>query len=402
MTSSILLRVLSMASRFGFLLVLASAAPVSVVADYGVLAGFVSAAAYLIGFDLYIQASRNVRRSRTYHTYLSNQLVFSLGAIVVVFALRGIWPTTQSGEGYVLLLSLVLLTDFAQQEFARVFLAHGRYQWANVFQFLRLGLWPAMLLVEMTLLGRTAQDISHVLEFWAGVNAVATLGGIVMVTRLVQGFRLRPSWRLFVAALPRQLLIFSSSAVLLLFSGVDRVLLSSRSGDAYVAAYVFYGSIYGTTLTLIYTGLINPYYATWADRSVPWAVKEQKLRQFGIVAVGFAVMAVASLFFGMDILLGILHRSEYAGLRFVQFYFIAYVLVSVVGMIPHFTLFAQRRDRAIAVASGATLVVFLGTWMALSSGGIRDAMPITLCISAGFLAIAKAGALLRSPRGAAP
>lgn len=395
MTFSVLLRAVSLAIRFAFLLILAKTAPVAVVADYGVLAGFVAAASYYVGFDLYIQASRNVRRPSLYGRYLSNQMVFSSVALAVLAIAWPFWPPTITQPSVALLACVVLATDFVQQELARIALAHGRFHWANVIQFLRLGAWPALVLLAI-LAGRgSGTSIAGIARAWALTNLAAASLAALVVFRILRDFSFRPSLRLFRAGLPRQLMIFSSSAVLLLFSGIDRVLLGDSAPDAYVAAYVFFGSIYGVTLTLIYSGLINPYYSRLADKAIPWPAKRALLRRFSLVAVFFAGAVTVMLLAGMKVLLAVLGRAEYEQMAYLQVYFAVYVLVSVFGLIPHFALFAQRRDREIALASVFTLVAFLTCWGVLRGLGVPDAMPVTLCVGSALLALSKAAFFVR-------
>jgi hypothetical protein len=183
--------------------------------------------------------------------------------------------------------------------------------------------------------------------------------------------------------------------VLLLFAGLDRVLLSTSAESGYVAAYVLFGSLYGAVLTIIYSGLVNPFFSGLADKSVPLEEKRRVLRRFGLAAIGVAVVALASLRVAVTSLLDWLGREEYIGMGYLQSYFIAFVLISVLGLIPHFALFARRRDRSIALAALAATVVFFVSWLLLKRAGIADAMPITLCLSAAVLGTAKATILRR-------
>lgn len=394
MISSVALRIASMASRFILLITLVSKSPVAVVADYGVLAGLIATASYLLGFDLYIQTSRNARRPGLYNAYLSNQVVFfAIGAILVCAFVLLVPLQIVDTVGPGALLALVG-TDLAMQEVARLLLGQGRYQLTNVVQFMRLGLWPIAATVDIVLRGATIVGIVDLLPYWLTVNALGAILGLWLLKLVLPGFRFRPSRRLFRAGLARQCMIFSSSIVLLLFAGVDRVVLSLAAPSEYVAAYVFFGSVFGVILTLVYSGLINPYYSTFSDRSTPWVAKRGALRKFALAALGFVVGMLAVLLLGIDFLLRLLDRPEYSNLLHLKWWFAVFVLVSVGGLIPHFFLFALRRDRDIAIAGIAAVAVFIVSYSVANSLGMADAMPLTICLSATSLAVAKTCAAL--------
>ena len=390
MLSSVTLRVLAMGTRFILLLVLVKLAPVRVVADYGVLVGFVTSMSYFLSFDFYIQASRNVRRPRIFQTYLSNQVCVSALAFAgLSLALTVALPDALARTPLLVLLAL-LLTGLLLQEFSRLLLAYGRYQITNLLQFLRLGMWPLIALFDILLRGVQVDALRDLVGYWLTVNIMATAVGIWTVSRVLAPFRFTPSLRLFRAALPRQTMIFASSVVLLLFSGLDRVLLATSAPDAYVAGYVFFGSLYGITLTLIYSGLINPYYASFADKTIVWSTKVVHLRRFGVSAIAFTVFMLVALYFGTGILLDLLDRAEYLHFAHLRHFFATYVMLSVIALIPHFGLFARRRDGMLASVSVLTGIVFLLTWVWLEGRGVADAMPVTLCVGAASLALGKA------------
>ncbi len=395
MTFSVTLRILAMGVRFGFLILIARQAPVRVVAEYGVLAGLVASIAYFVGFDLYIQTARNVGRRRIFNAHLSNQIIWSAAALTIAGMVAGWWSSTSLPSASLAAFMAVLATDYLLQEVTRVFLGVGRYNAANLTQFARIGLWPGVILVGMLFFGVVVQGTEVILRYWVAANVIATLAAVAAVSVSLQGFRFAPSLRLFRAGLRRQALIFSSSLVLLLFAGLDRVLLSTSAESGYVAAYVLFGSLYGAVLTIIYSGLVNPFFSGLADKSVPLEEKRRVLRRFGLAAIGVAVVALASLRVAVTSLLDWLGREEYIGMGYLQSYFIAFVLISVLGLIPHFALFARRRDRSIALAALAATVVFFVSWLLLKRAGIADAMPITLCLSAAVLGTAKATILRR-------
>jgi len=392
MTSSVLLRIASMASRFLLLLLLTRYSPVAVVAQYGVLTGLVSSATFFLGFDLYIQTSRNIRRPTLFRHYLSNQIVFFAIGLLSLSVFLTFRPKTSIP---IMTVVVILIADFLLQESTRLVLATGAYRSANVLQFLRQGAWPALSAIVVLVWHGTARDIGGVCTIWAVTDGLGLIAAGVLIRKAILPFVFAPSLRLFRAALPRQAMIFTSSLSLLLFSGLDRVILGSSSPPRFVAGYVFFSSLFGVVNTLIYSGLINPYFAALTDKMVPWAAKRALLRRFGLAVTVFATGMSLMLVLAADVFLSHIGRAEYKSVEYLRWYFAAFVIVSSCGLIPHFALYAKRDDRAIAIASAIATFVFLATWATLHLWHVRDAMPITIIVSAIALAATKLAAFTK-------
>ena len=380
MFSSLFFRIASMILKFVFMLVAAKYLAARDVALFGATNSFVLLAIYLLGLDLYIATSRSIHHDRrAFWRLLSNQVIVitTFSAIFVVVLIS--FPRLANGISVWLIVPLALV-ELASQEFYRLQISHGDYIKANVLFFIKTGLWSGLSAAAIYLGYITT--IEQVIGIWIFGSLAACLYGWVSVRIYVRSFVFSPNTAGFLRDLRNNVYIFSSSVTLVLMGNMDKVFLGSTGLHEAAAAYVFYASLAGAVMTLIYSGVVNPNYSKLvkADRD------EQSIRaivrQIALSVLGLLALLGLALFIGLDPLLNLIGRPYLMSEKGLLGLLMISVAFNAAGLIPHFYLLGHKRDKLIAIASLAGVLWHLATLFPFFL--VLGARGVALSVASGF------------------
>jgi O-antigen/teichoic acid export membrane protein len=348
--NSLALRLASMVFKFLFLIVAAKKLSPVEIADFGTTNASILLLTYFLGLDLYIATSRKIGMGgREYHSLLSNQIVacsvfFLVVAAVLISSAPAKVPTVPIG----LFLALLLL-ELVSQEFYRLNVSHGDYMIANILFFTKSGLWTG--LATLGILAGWLQTIEQILLLWLiGVGAACAYG-YRSVRSYTKGFLFCPSLSTFLSEIKKNSLIFSSSVSLVVLGNFDKIFLSSIGDAETVAAYVFYASLGGAAMTLIYSGVVNPNYSKIVDPENTSESIRKTILSIAISVTGLLLCAFLMLAILIDPLLEAIGQTYLSNEKGLLVIVGIGVLFNAIGLIPHFFLLASESDKQIALAS---------------------------------------------------
>ncbi|HEY9857796.1 MAG TPA: oligosaccharide flippase family protein [Stenomitos sp.] len=393
------LRGLTLASKFLLMLFLARFLQPEEIGVYGLMTATVASALFFLGMDFYVFSTRELlAKDRPNQARLVlDQVAFHgvvyvivLPLLLVVF-LTGVLPWIYVGWMY-----LLLILEHTSQEAYRLLTTLSRPVAANVTLFLRSGAWAYAVVAAVVLLPAT-RDLRTVWFGW-GIGVLLSLvyaGYVLRGLGWRAALKLPINWRWIRTGLLTALPFFASTLALKTIEYSDRYFIEHFCGKADVGIYTFYSSIANAVQAFVFAGVISVLYPKLVEAFQQGHMAEyrahyrqMKLTTLGGVLISSSLAAVAIL-----PLLALVKRPVFA--EHLPVYWLLLVSASAVslGYIPHYGLYAQKRDRAIVTITFISVAVsLLGNALLVPRWGMMGAATAsTLAMSA--MALMKTGAL---------
>lgn len=394
------LRGLTLASKFLLIFFLARFLEPAELGLYGLVVATIGYALYLLGLDFYTFSTREILKHERgeWGGLLKSQgaltawlyLLF-VPLLLLLFAL-GILPWHLAGWFMAL-----LVLEHLNQELMRLLVAVSEPLLAGLTLFLRSGCW-ALVLVPLMAIDEALRSLDAVLLAWTfGGLAALLLAVWRLATLRIGGWRRPVDWawvRLGIrVALPLLLATLALRAMFIL----DRYWLEALAGLEVLGAYVLFAGLANAMVSFLDAGVFAFSYPRMiaAYQQQLTAVYRQEFRalllQTGIVAISFCLVALLAI----EPLLVWLGRAVYLEQQGIFPWILLATLLHCFGMVPHYALYAQSRDRYIIHSHIAGLVVFIpSTWIfSLHRPGI--AIPLGLCSAFFLILLWKSFAYLR-------
>lgn len=394
----LILRGLTLASRFLLSLLLARMLSPAEMGEYGLLTAVLAFALLAIGLEFYSYTLREMvpatPAGRT--RIIANQIALGviafgiLGVLLLVAVLCGLFPARLAPW-----FLLILLTEHISLEATRILIITWRPVRAYIGVFLRGGIWVYAMAVLMVTTPST-RTLETVLIWWTagGVLSIAfsALALLELPWRaLLEGYR--PDWGAIRGGLriARPFLLTAGGA--LVISYVDRFFIDRFVGREELGIYTFYSTIAIGMLSLSasvshqFLPKVIAGYAAGTD------AYRATLRAFfwSLFALGSGTAIISGLLMGP--LLKLLDLATYASNVWVFYAMLPGVFLRILADVPSYALYAARADSALLFCNlGAALVSTLlnlalipliGIGGAVVAGGFASA---ALLLSLGLLA----------------
>jgi len=147
----------------------------------------------------------------------------------------------------------------------------------------------------------------------------------------------------------------------LLTQYLDRYLLKFFFVEALVGVYTFYCTTANIVQVFVYTGIIMTVYPR-----IIQAYQQNRLNEYTLLmkklfihtvsgATGIAIVATVS----VTIFLHVVDKSLYQQYIAVYWILLISTIINVVAQVPHYALYAKKKDKSILVSSLVALVVSL-------------------------------------------
>lgn len=383
---SIVLRGMTLGSKFLLIFILARFLTPAELGLYGLLAATIGYALYLLGLDFYTYTTRELlkRPREEWGGGLKDQGVLTMllyaifiPLLLIIFAMD-LLPWHLAGWFVIL-----LVLEHLNQELMRLLVAISEQLMAGLVLFLRLGAWAVVIAILMYFEPAT-RSLEAVLAAWTLGGLSAFLLACVKLSQLhIGGWSKRVDWTWIQTGIKVALPFLVATLAIRGVYTLDRYWLESLSGLEVLGAYVLFIGIANAMLSFLdagvfafsYPGLIR------AFQQGQTAEFRQGLRRLMIqtVALSGAFSIVALLF--IDPLLGWLDKPLYIEQKGLFPWILLAIFLSALGMIPHYALYAKNYDKPIIHSHVAAFVVFMvATWL-ISQHWPMFAVPMGLCIA---------------------
>lgn len=363
---NIFLRCITLLSKFALIFVMARTLAPDFLGQYGIFAATTSFSLYLLGLDFYTYSTRELLSAdiELWPKYLRDQMVcffLTYGALFPTFVFIFIFevlPWHLAGLFY-----LILITEHLAQELNRLLVAIGHPLKATMLLLFRQGFW-VYAIIAVLLTSPAARSLETVLTGWAVGGIIAVLFGFYNLRTLPwHVIRVRDgidwAWlsRGVRVAMP---FLLGTLALRAIFT-VDKYLLQYFQGDAFVGVYTFYIGVAQTIMTFADSGVFSFTY--------PNAVsyyRNHRFREFHacMKQMWFHTL-LCSLLLSLSIAVVIypltLYIEKAIYLSNLNSFFILLLAINcfVLGMVPHYGLYAASQDKIIIFTHFFSLVIFI-------------------------------------------
>jgi O-antigen/teichoic acid export membrane protein len=393
----LVLRGLTLASRFLLSLLMARMLSAADMGQYGLLTAVLAFALLAVGLEFYSYTLRELvpatpaGRARI----IADQLALAVGALLVVglivaaAILTGLFPARLAPWFLV-----ILITEHISLEATRILIITWRPVRAYIGVFLRGGIWVYGIALLMFAAPST-RTIETVLISWA-------LGGLLSIAfsafslsdlpwRELRGYR--PDWRTILPGLRTARPFMLTAVGALVITYVDRFVIDAFIGREGLGIYTFYSTILIGLLSL--GGSISHQFLpkVVAGYSAGANAYRTALRAFFwsmlVLASGTLVLSALA----MRPLLDALGLSDYASGIWVFYAMLPGIFLRMLADVPSYALYAARSDKYLLLCSlgsalvstllNLLLVPMLGIYGAALAGAVASAaLLLSLAISA--------------------
>lgn len=379
-----------MGVRFLFVFFLARYLDPASVGYYGLFTAAIGYSIYFVGLDFYTYTTREIlqappdRRGRMLkgQAALSGLLYLALLPVALGFLSWVSWP----GHLVWWFLPILMLEHF-NQEMSRLLVALSEQVFASVVLFVRLGSWALMVPALMHWWPET-RSLDTVLALWAVSGlAAAALGGWKLWRLRMGGWRNPVDWGWVRKGIAVSMAFLAATLALRGLQTMDRYWLEALAGIETVGAYVLLLGVASALLVFLDAGVFAYAYPALIAHNHR---KEHDLARARVRKVLVQTLAISA-GFGLcgwiliPHLLAWLDNPVYSKSMGLYPWLMAAMTLNAIGMVPHYALYAQGRDRPIIASHLAALPVFvLFTW---GFSGIAPGLAVLIGLNAAFALI---------------
>lgn len=384
--SNISIRGMTLISKFLLIFFLARFLEPAELGVYGLLAATVGYSMYLLGFDFYTYSTRELlkRQRQEWGGVLKAQGALTLVLYAIFLPLlslvfiNDLLPMRVLGWFFVL-----LILEHLNQELGRLLVAVSQQLSASLVLFLRSGVW-AILVAGVMFFYPDTRDLDVVFGAWTLGGLTALWLGIFRVNRMgLSGWRQKVDWVWIIKGLKVALALLVATLAIRGVFTLDRYWFQELAGLNMLGAYVLFMGVSMALMSFldagifafIYPGLISAYQQ---EDAVGFRRGMLKLLLQTVCVCGVFVL-VALLAIGP--LLAWLDKPLYSEQQGLFVWILLATVLYAVGMIPHFGLYAQGRDRPIIYSHIASLIVFILATGSFAQYWPHLAVPLGLCVS---------------------
>jgi len=392
--ANILLRGATLFGRFCFIFVAAKYLPLDELGSYSLIAVTVGYALYLVGLDFYTYSTRQVIGNpesiqanlilNQFRVYL---LSFALASpVLLILFIYDFLHWQWAAYFYAL-----LLTEHFSQEIFRLLVALGRPLRASVILFLRTAGWGYIVSL-LFFLDASPRTLETILQLWLVSSVLSLLAGLLWLpfvpwTRLFESLPDR-RWVLqgMKVALP---FLVSTLAIRAIFT-LDRYAIETLDGIATVGVYTVYAGLAYAMFAFVDASVIQFSYPRLVEsmNSGSQHTFPRLMTQFAVKILGSIAICAGGLIFTAHFILGSLGKPEYLLYLDDFWWIVAAYSLWLLSYIPHYGLYAMKKDRWIFAGHLLPLFVFIPGvfFLPIESGISRVAITLffTFLLSLGI------------------
>ena len=389
LTANSLLRLVSVALRALLTLAMAVWLQPSELGLYALVAATLTLTTYFYGLDFQTFSMRELStndlagaRVRIRDQFALLLIIYAIGSAILAAVL------TQFGLDPRLLAVVVLMAavQHASLEFYRIFNRLGRPVAGTAILLIRDSAWVPLCLLTKLLTGDLS--LATLLVFWLIGSVASAICGAWLLIRWLPASARRPIDLVWLASgLRTGLRMLAGTLSLVALFTLDRMIFATLASPDQLGAYAFFAlgcaSVQGLFETAILPSFWAPLLQAKKDGAeVAYRDAERKLTR--VCLVGGAAVGTLTLV-GLTILAWLLPHPAYAANIHLLYYIAAAYSLLILTNIPHYRIYAARRDSQIVTANVTAFVTFLALIALLINFDRSTAVPMALALSCALL-----------------
>lgn len=389
-----------MTSRFLFVFFIARFVGPTLLGTYGIFTATVGYALYFVGLDFYTYSTREMLKEKKteWGRFLKSQLILSLLLYAIFIpSIGSLFSFNVLPRELMAWFFVILILEHVNQELGRLLVAISEQLLASLALFLRQGIW-AILVVALMAANAETRTLNYVFAAWAISGFFAAILAMYRLKHLgISGWHHTVDWVWIIKGIKICIPLLCATLAIRGLSTLDRYWLQAIGGTEVVGAYVLFLGMASTMMAFLDAGVFAYGYPilirTYQKEDSICFRKELRkmLRQTFIFSALFSAASLSILPF----LLKWIGNSFYIQNHAIYPWLLLATFVNALGMIPHYGLYAQGKDRPIIVSHLVSVVIFAATTWLLSAIMPLLAVPIGLVSAYGYIFIWKSFAFLK-------
>jgi O-antigen/teichoic acid export membrane protein len=388
----LILRGLTLSSRFLLSVLLARMLSPAEMGEYGLVTAMLAFALLALGLEFYSHTLRElVPASPTRRTQIiADQVALGAVTFVVVGLVSGLAISTGLLPSRLApWFLLILATEHISLEATRILIITSRPIRAYIGVFFRGGIWVYAITVLM-FANPASRSLETVLIWWA-IGGIGSIIFAAVSLRELPWFELRnkrPDWAWIYAGLRVARPFMLTAVGALTISYVDRFLIDGFIGRGALGIYTFYSTISIGILSLgasVSQQFLPKIIGAYESGMAAFA---KAVRSFfwSLFAVAGTMVVLAALF--ISPVLALLQLTQYAGSAGVFFLMLPGVLLRILCDVPSYALYAARADGKLLFCNlGSAIISILLNAALIPVVGIYGAA-VSSCLASGVLLFA--------------
>ena len=378
------LRGSTLLSKFFLIFFLARVLEPQDVGLYGLVVVTVVYGLYLVGFDFYTFSTRDLLKKDKgiWGQLLKSQIsfFFIMYGIVIPISLLVFLLDFLPWSIFIWFV-LILIFEHLSQELNRLLVVMSKQLAASMVLFFRSGAWCVFVIGLMWYFPST-RSLETVLKFWVFGNILAIcLGAYYCINIGVGGWGKPINWQWVRQGLKTAVPLLLGTLALRGIYTVDKYWFEILTSRETLGAYVFFIGMCSALQSFLdagvfvysYPDLINKYNQDDRDGF------RKEMKKLSIVTIFVCVVFVVFCFFVMPFVLDWLDRNIYKENIKIFWWLLTSMVIFVLGMIPHYGLYAKNMDSPIIKSHIYGLIVFFPVVWFIAIYDNYLAIPVSLC-----------------------
>ncbi|POE22086.1 hypothetical protein BV923_11420 [Pectobacterium odoriferum] len=383
-----------MLSRFLLMFVIAKYLPDTDMGLYGLITTTIVFSLYIVGLDFYIYSTRELiqteknRWGKLLKSHCGMVLLLYLLYIPVILLV--FYNNLLPWYIFFYLIITLMLEHFCQ-ECQRIIIADQKPLAANIGLFIRNGLWP-FFFIPLIYFNIIPHDLVSVLTAWIIGDLLAVGFFIFIIFNMkISGWQEKVDWK-WISTGIKICSVFLIGTLALRFSSVaERYWLQDLTTIEIVGVYSFFIGISSVVSNFLDAGVIAFKYpklikAYTENNNIEYLkVKRELVIQ---VMAWTTVLVILSLL-TIDLVLDFIDKPIYFEYKPIYYITLASTVISCIALLPHYELYAQKKDNVIVVSHVASLGVFVIAGVIILSFDKLYAIPIASLLTQLFILLFK-------------
>lgn len=354
-----------LASKSLFVFVAAKFLDLSELGIYSLVGATLAYAIYLLGLDFYTFTTRKIigANKTDASTVIIEQVRFCFLSFLVFFVpLLSVFAFDFIPWNLAVIFFALLLSEFISQELTRILIALERVITASVILFIRTSVWCYILALLFVYSSET-RTVEWVLYSWL-------LSSVISVIIAFWILRFVPWMDMFTKPIPYKwimngvkvafTMLLSTLAIRAVFT-LDKFSVEYFGDLTILGVYSVYIAVCNALLSFMDSAVIQFNYPK-VVKSFNYKDKEDYKREmvkFTKKVFGFLSVLTLLLLGISEYVLSFLEKEEYLTEKYVLWWLVVGHVVLIISYIPHYGLFAMKKDRYLMLSHFVGLLIFI-------------------------------------------
>ena len=365
---NISIRLATLNIRFVFIFFLAKYLSAGSLGYYGIFAATIAYGMIFVGLEFFLYTTREILSVPPEeqggmlkgHAALIACLYISMLPIVMTILAQVGWPRYL----YLLFIPILFLEHF-NQEIYRILIAKSQTIAASLLLFARQASWAIVAIIAMVL-SVAARSLEIIVICWLVSGVITAILGIWTIRQIeISGWRNPINWHwVRKGVLVAAPFLFATLAQRGIFT-FDRYWLEALGGVEIVAAYVLFFGLASALSVFVDAAIVSFIYPELIKHSNngEFLIAREKTRTMLYQVLGVSVAFAILSWILLPYLLGWIDNPSYYNFAGLFPWVLSGMILYVVGLVPHWALYARGKDRAIVLSNLMAFAMFmLTTW----------------------------------------